>query len=246
MRVYAIGDVHGHLEALRDALARIETDRAATGDHDAPVVQVGDLVDRGPDSRGVIEHLIRLCAADPRVTVLRGNHDNMFAGFLETPPRPDPRLRAGLTWLDPRLGGRETLLSYGVDPDQSPDRLHAEALSRVPQAHRSFLAGLPLSARHGECLLVHAGIRPGIPLEHQDPSDLYWIRSAFLDDRSDHGPLVVHGHSPVKRVEHHGNRLAIDTGAAHGGPLSAVVIEGRRAFLLTPSGRQEIAPNAAP
>jgi serine/threonine protein phosphatase 1 len=245
MRLYAIGDVHGHPDLLRDALDRIETDRARTGDPAAPVVQIGDLVDRGPESRAVVQALMDLTARDPRVTVLKGNHDNMFALFLETPPRPDPRLRPGLTWLHPRLGGLDTLASYGVNPELSADRLHTEAQRAVPQAHRDFLNALPVSVSYGDCLLVHAGIRPGIPLAAQEPSDLYWIRQEFLDDARDHGPLVIHGHTPVDRVEHHGNRLAIDTGAAYGGPLSAVVIEGRQAFLLTPDGRQEIRPDAA-
>ncbi|WP_071675368.1 metallophosphoesterase family protein [Nioella nitratireducens] len=245
MRVYAIGDVHGHLDRLRDALARIEADRALTGDDAAPVVQIGDLVDRGPDSRGVVDFLMQETARDPRLTVLRGNHDNMFAYFLEVAPRQDPRLRLDYTYLHPRIGGLDTLASYGIDPDQSPSALHTEARAKVPRAHHDFLATLPLSFAQGECLLVHAGIRPGIPLDRQDPEDLYWIRHEFLDDTRDHGPLVIHGHTPVEGVEHHGNRLAIDTGAAYGGPLSAVVVEGRRAFLLTDGGRAEIRPHAA-
>lgn len=245
MRLYAIGDVHGHLDLLRAALDRIEADRARTGDHAAPVVQVGDLVDRGPDSRGVVQYLMDLSARDARVTVLKGNHDNMFALFLETPPRPDPRLRADLSWLHPRLGGLETLESYGIAPDQTPEQLHRAALRAVPDTHRAFLSAAPLSFAQGACLLVHAGIRPRVPLAEQRPSDLFWIRHEFLDDPHDHGPLIVHGHTPVDQVEHHGNRLAIDTGAAYGGPLSAVVIEGRQVHLLTPDGRQEIRPHAA-
>lgn len=245
MRIYAIGDVHGHLDLLRAALDRIARDRAAVADQTAPVVQIGDLVDRGPDSRGVVQFLMDETARDPRLKVLLGNHDSMFAAYLRPEPQRDPRLRADLDWLHPRLGGRETLASYGVDPDLPAPEAHAEARRAVPEAHRAFLSALPLSVAHGDCLCVHAGIRPGLPLDRQDPADLYWIRHDFLDDPRDHGPLVVHGHTPVDRVEHHGNRLAIDTGAAYGGPLSAVVIEARRAFLLTEQGRQEIPPNAA-
>jgi len=244
MRAYAIGDVHGHLDLLRAAFARIGADRARTGDATAPVVQVGDLVDRGPDSRGVVDFLMTTCAEDTRLTVLKGNHDNMFSAFLEATPEADPRLRTGLTWLHPRLGGIETLASYGVNADQPAEHIHAEAREKVPESHRRFLAGLPLSLSFGDCLFVHAGIRPGVPIAQQEPSDLYWIRDDFLRDGRDHGALVVHGHSPVDRVEHHGNRLAIDTGAAFGGPLSAVAIEGRRVFLLTDQGREEIRPHA--
>jgi hypothetical protein len=103
----------------------------------------------------------------------------------------------------------------------------------VPEEDRAFLATLPLSHRAGACLFVHAGIQPGVPLEDQDPTDLMWIRDTFLFDTRDHGVLVVHGHTPVAAVEHHGNRLAIDTGAGWDGPVSAVVIEGREAWLLT-------------
>ena len=245
MRVYAIGDVHGHLAKLEGALALIEADRAECGDRDAPLVQVGDLVDRGPDSAATVDYLLDLTRADARVTVLLGNHDNMFVQFMAESPRADPRLRADLTWLNPRLGGLETLASYGVDIDAGPAEIHAQARQAVPPAHVAFLASLPLSFPHGSCLFVHAGIRPGIPIANQDPEDLYWIRHRFLDSRANHGPLIVHGHTPVERVEHHGNRLAIDTGAAYGGPLSAVVIEGRRAWLLTPEGRQEVTPRAA-
>lgn len=244
-RVYAIGDVHGHLDQLHEALARITADRRATGDPSAPVVQIGDLVDRGPDSQGVVRFLMSETARDPRLTVLRGNHDNMLALFLGDSPARDPRLRPQFDYLHPRIGGRQALASWGVDPDLPEDQLHRQARAAVSAAERDFLATLPLSCAFGDCLFVHAGIRPGVPLDRQDPSDLYWIRDEFLLDSRDHGPLVVHGHTPVDRVEHHGNRLAIDTGAAYDGPLSTVVIEGRRAFLLTPSGRQEISPHAA-
>jgi len=245
MRVYALGDVHGQLAKLESALALIEEDRAQRGDQDAPLIQVGDLVDRGPQSAATVARFIELTRADSRITVLLGNHDNMFLRFMETPPAPDPRLRADLTWLNPRLGGQETLASYGVDITAPLTEMHAQARTLVPQEHLDFLARLPLTFAYGDRLFVHAGIRPGVALDRQDPEDLYWIRDEFLLDPSDHGPLIVHGHTPVDRVEHHGNRLAIDTGAAYGGALSAVVIEGRCVWLLTQSGRQEILPHAA-
>jgi serine/threonine protein phosphatase 1 len=122
--------------------------------------------------------------------------------------------------------------------------LRAAALDRVPEAHLAFLRGLPRQFAHEDCLCVHAGIRPGVPLDAQDPEDLIWIRGPFLKDWRDHGPLIVHGHTPVERVEHHGNRLAIDTGAGYGGPVSAVAVEGRAAFLLTNAGRVPLRPLA--
>ncbi|GAA5078664.1 serine/threonine protein phosphatase [Roseibacterium beibuensis] len=237
MTLYAIGDIHGHLTKLRAAHARIDADRAAHGTGSAPLIHIGDLVDRGPDSAGVIAYLMRLRASDPRIVTLTGNHDAMLTRWLETGPGPDPRDPPHVRYLSDKAGGGATLASYDVDPTGPPDEVHEEAVARIPRAHREFLAGLPRWHRAGECLFVHAGIRPGIPFEDQDPEELIWIRDGFLDDPHDHGPLVVHGHTPVEDVTHAGNRLAIDTGAAYGGPLSAVAIEGRDVFLLTEDGR---------
>jgi serine/threonine protein phosphatase 1 len=236
MTLYAIGDIHGHRDQLRAAHELVAADRARHGAGDAPLVHVGDLVDRGPDSAGVVDDLMRLCAADPSCVVLMGNHDAMMVDFLADAPG---------AWLFPANGGRATLASYGVDPDLPEAALQHAARAAVPAAHRAFLRGLPRSFAHDGCFCVHAGIRPGVPLDAQDPDDLIWIRREFLDDPRDHGPLIVHGHSPVAQVEHHGNRLAIDTGAGHGRALSAVVIEGREAALLTPDGREPIRPMAA-
>ncbi|MFW5641438.1 MAG: metallophosphoesterase [Roseicyclus sp.] len=233
MTIYAIGDIHGHLDKLLRAHARIEADRAREGTADAPVIHVGDLVDRGPDSAGVVGHLAEMVARDARVFVLLGNHDAMFLEFLTNrPPRwsDSPYLSAG-------IGGRETLASYGLDVALPARSLHDAAQEVVPVAHCHFLAERPRLHEAGDCVFVHAGIQPGVPLPEQNPADLIWIRDAFLFDTRDHGRLVVHGHTPVIRVEHHGNRLAIDTGAAWDGDLSAVAIEGREAWLLTETGR---------
>lgn len=242
MTLYAIGDIHGHLDLLHAAHARVEADRAREGTSDAALIHVGDLVDRGPDSRGVVQAMMELVAQDQRVRVLKGNHDNMFVLFAEDTPREDPHLRSDLSWLHPRLGGQDTLASYGIDPDQPLEALHREARKVVPPAHIAFLDGLPLSHVQEEVLAVHAGIRPGVPLPEQTQQDLIWIRAGFLDDVTDHGALVVHGHTTVPEVELHPNRLALDTGAAYGGPLSAVAIEGREVFLLTDQGRKKVQP----
>lgn len=242
MRTYAIGDIHGALDKLQAAHARIAADRAATGDRRAPVVHVGDLVDRGPDSRGVIDFLLAGLAQGAPWVVLKGNHDRMFTGFLDDPDGHDPGLRAGLHWLDPRLGGDATLASYGVRGagERMLHDLHAEALRAVPAGHMAFLRGLrPHYLRDG-VLFVHAGVRPGVPLARQSEDDLLWIRGTFHEDRSDHGALVVHGHTPVDDVTHYGNRLNIDTGAGYGKELSAVVIEEGQVWLLGPAGRQPV------
>ncbi len=236
--VYAIGDVHGQLPLLRGALDLIEAD----GGPDAPVVLIGDLVDRGPDSRGVIEHLMAGQAAGRPWTVLKGNHDRMFQWFLEDEPRDDPRLFPHLGWLHPRLGGRATLASYGVPALGWRGRraLHAAARDAVPRAHLDWLAGLPLThetridgAAH---LFVHAGLRPGVPLPEQADEDLLWIRSEW---EAATGPLpwrVVHGHTSLREATDLGHRINLDSGAGHGGSLTAARIEGRSAFVLGPNG----------
>lgn len=239
MRTYAIGDIHGYLDKLESAHRLISRDRVEHDDTLSPVVHVGDMVDRGPDSRGVLDFLLAgLDRGEPWV-VLKGNHDRMFAGFLDDPDHHDAGLRVDLNWIHPRLGGEQTLASYGVTGvgERFLSDLGAAARQAVPAAHREFLGALPTSFARGEALFVHAGIRPGVPFDRQSETDLVWIRSPFLEDTRDHGALVVHGHTPVDMATHYGNRLNIDTGAGYGNALSAVVLEGRDAFLLTPQGR---------
>ncbi len=240
MHIYAIGDIHGHLGLLQVAHDLIADDMAKHGA--GPVIHVGDLVDRGPDSRGVIDYLMQGQARGQDWTVLKGNHDRMFARFLRDPFEPEPGLRADLGWLHPKLGGPSTLASYGVEKaaDRPVARVHAEALDAVPQAHLDYLNGLPVLHRLGETAFVHAGIRPGIALDQQTETDLIWIREPFLSEPASFGPLIVHGHTAIDHATQYGNRLNLDSGAAYGGPLSAVVIEGREAALLTPTGRKKL------
>lgn len=235
MRTYAIGDIHGHLNLLLEAHRLIEDDRT----DDAPIVHIGDLVDRGPDSRGVVEYLRAGIAAGQNWIVLKGNHDRMFQAFLQDARVNDPGLRPDLGWLNPRLGGATTLASYGVQnaADRPVTPVFDEARLAVPQSHRDFLASLPFSYQRGEAVFVHAGIRPGVKMEFQTEDDFVWIREPFLSDLTDHGPLIVHGHTALDAATLYNNRLNLDSGAAYGGPLSAVVIEGRDVFLLTAKGR---------
>ena len=246
MRTYAIGDIHGHLALLQRAHALIAADQAQHGP--APIVHIGDLVDRGPDCAGVISYLIEGLAQGQDWVILKGNHDRMFAGYLEDIAYRDPRLRVDLSYLHPRIGGAATLASYGVKKaaDRPLAPVHAEAVAAVPQAHRDFLNALPIHYARGDAIFVHAGIRPGIPLLAQTEDDLCWIRDSFLDDPRDHGALVVHGHTHLPQATHYGNRLNLDSGAAYGGPLTAVVIEGRDVFELSEKGRHPlpVTPNA--
>lgn len=245
MHSYAIGDIHGQIDLLRQAHDLIARDQARHGA--APVVHIGDLCDRGPDTRGVIDFLMAGIASGQDWVVLKGNHDRMFAGFLGDIAFHDPGLRPDLGWLNPKLGGATTLASYGVAnaADRPIAPVHAEALAAVPQAHLDFLRACPSFFRHSEAIFVHAGIRPGLALEAQDETDLVWIRKPFLEDRSDHGALVVHGHTAIDWPTHYGNRLNLDAGAAYGGPLPPVVIEGRAAFVLTEQGRVRLNPPSA-
>ena len=238
MTTYAIGDIHGHLDLLRRAHDLIAADGGGT------VVHVGDLVDRGPDSRGVVEYLRTGVAAGQPWVVLKGNHDRMFSRFLKDPMEPEDGLRADLSWLHPKLGGGATLASYGVRnaSDRPVRKVHAEAVQSVPADHRAFLAALPMMHNVPGAVFVHAGIKPGVPLDQQAETDLVWIRGAFLTARIDHGALIVHGHTAIDAATHYGNRLNIDSGAAYGGPLSAVVLEGSEAFHLTPQGRVRLVP----
>lgn len=240
MHLYAIGDIHGHLDLLTAAHDRIADDMARHGA--GPVIHVGDLVDRGPDSRGVIDFLVDGLAHGRDWVVLKGNHDRMFARFLKDPQEPEPGLRADLGWLNPKLGGPDTLRSYGVAnaADRPVAKVHTDAVAAVPQSHVAFLAGLPVLHRAGDSVFVHAGVRPGVALERQIETDLVWIREPFLSFPESFGPLVVHGHTAIDDATHYGNRLNLDSGAAYGGPLSAVVIEGREAALLTREGRRKL------
>lgn len=242
MRLYAIGDVHGQLEELEAAHDRIFRD----GGQDALIAHVGDLTDRGPDSRGVIEYLLQGRQNGRPWVVVRGNHDRFLPKFMNDPEWIDSSLSTPTHWLDhPGLGAAETLQSYGLDTGKPRAALHAEALKAVPRSHAQFLGGLPLWYLHPLALVVHAGIRPGIDLQDQDEEDLVWIRKGFLESEADHGPLVVHGHTAIKTAVHYGNRLNIDGGAGYGNPLCAVVIEEDAVHLLTDGGRVPLLPQSS-
>ncbi|MCV2893543.1 metallophosphoesterase [Lentibacter sp. XHP0401] len=236
--IYAIGDIHGQYELLLDALTLIELD----GGKDARVISLGDLVDRGPDSRAVIETLMNGMAQGRNWSVVMGNHDRLFEQFLRTGVASHPKMRPSYTWFSKPLGGLETLASYGVDLALPEAKLHAAALEAVPEEHRAFLEGLPLFAEAGDCLFVHAGIQPGLPLGWQTEDDLIWIRDAFLNHQDPFDKLVIHGHTAVEAPEHMGNRVNIDSGAGFGRALTAVAIEGREVFVLEEDGRRPLTP----
>ncbi len=234
--IYAIGDIHGQLALLKDVLDRIERD----GGPEARIVFLGDYVDRGPDSRGVIDLLANGLADGRDWICLKGNHDRLFEWFIAPPsPRQDPHLLVGYHWFHERIGGIETAASYGID---TIDRVRQKALAAdmraaVPDSHLRFLQDLRLSYAEAGKFFAHAGVRPDVPLDRQDEEDLLWIRHEFLKNTRDHGALIVHGHTPVDAPDLRANRLNLDTGAAYGGPLTAAVFDGDEIFILEPSGR---------
>jgi serine/threonine protein phosphatase 1 len=218
-RVYAIGDIHGRLDLLHKLLELIEADDAGSG-LDRTVIFMGDYVDRGPESKGVIDLL--LGQKTSAVLCLRGNHDQAVLDFLA-----DAKFYR--QWRE--FGAPETLLSYGVMPPRFEDdadfeRARVEFEQKLPPEHLRFFSALPYSHAVGDYLFVHAGLRPGVALERQDPHDLLWIRDEFLLSRLSFGKIVVHGHSPTPGPVRRPNRIGIDTGAYATGRLTAVVLEG--------------------
>jgi serine/threonine protein phosphatase 1 len=232
-RLYAIGDVHGCLDLLDGLLARIEADHLARGgDKEGVLVLLGDLIDRGPHSRQVVERVRNGPLASFSTIVLAGNHEEVFLRLLDNDLGIEPGLLQ--QWLS--FGGAECLQSYGIDPSGLLALDETEALQKIrraiPPEQRAFLRELGDSFSFGDYLFVHAGIRPGISLHEQSVVDLRWIRQPFLSDRRDHGPLVIHGHTISREIDERPNRIGIDTGAYCFGVLTAVAIEaGDRWFL---------------
>lgn len=232
LRLYVVGDIHGMAAPLEQAHALIRTDYARHGEGRRPVlIYLGDYVDRGPDSRRVLDILCGE-AALPGATrhFLKGNHEVALIGFLDEPT-------AHGDWLE--FGGLETLESYGVriPPGLSArERLAAlsAALARnMPPAHRAFLDVLELSADYGDYLFVHAGINPFIPLERQNPEDLMWIREPFLETPLWSGRRIVHGHTVSDQPEFRPHRIGIDTGAYLTGRLTVLALCGKEATVLS-------------
>jgi serine/threonine protein phosphatase 1 len=227
--VYAIGDLHGRLDLLEAMEAAIARDIAAIRPARPLICYLGDYIDRGPDSAGVID---RLCGpfddGVPRV-FLKGNHEDRMLDFLENPAANGP------SWMT--FGGREALLSYGLDPPGGEDpcdwpRLRDALLGVLPPAHLAFLHALRLAFVWRGYLFVHAGVDPARPLRAQRPHDLMWIREPFLSSEEDWGPVVVHGHVITQEPQFRPNRIGIDTGAYRSGRLTCLVLrDGERRII---------------
>lgn len=227
-RAYVIGDVHGKLDLLNELLGKIHRDLERLPAKRAILVFVGDLIDRGPDSAGVIELLRTYRRPGVKTIFLLGNHEEVMLRILDGDASHISQ------WL--KFGGAQCLASYGIDPAGLAAMSDAEAVaairSAVPGEHSRFLHGFADSFRFGDYLIVHAGIRPGIDLEQQLQSDLRWIREPFLGDRRDHGFVVIHGHTITEGIDERPNRIGIDTGAYATGVLSALALHGADRWVL--------------
>lgn len=225
-RVYAVGDIHGRLDLFAALAEAIDEDDGRRGYADTTVVLLGDLIDRGPDSAGVLA-AAREWQQRRRVRIITGNHEEMFLESLTNAER----MRSFL-----RFGGRETILSYPVDAQAfhlaAPDEAQALMRAAVPAEDIAFIAGFEEQVAIGDYLFVHAGIRPGQPLDAQDLQDLRWIREPFLSHQGDHGMVVVHGHTISVEAQVQGNRIGIDTGAFMSGQLTALGLEGTERWLI--------------
>jgi serine/threonine protein phosphatase 1 len=238
-RAYAVGDIHGRLDLLDQLLAQIERDSECRAPRKTLLIFLGDLIDRGPDSRGVVERLRNYRHDRIRPYFLGGNHEEVLL-----------RLLAGergilASWL--QFGGSECLQSYGFDPATLIERSETTALAMIkeaiPESHARFLGSFADTLRFGDYLFVHAGIRPKIDLSLQSQADLRWIRSPFLDEDCDHGFVVVHGHTISEVVEERPNRIGIDTGAYRSGILTALALEEADRWTLDTSAPDTASPH---
>jgi len=221
-RVYAIGDIHGCATQLANLHAKIQQDLAQRPTGSALLLHVGDYVDRGVDTRGVIDRLVdRSPIPGTDMVNLMGNHENTMIEAL------NGERAAATDWLF--TGGRPSLQSYGVDPDSPRETWR----SNVPDAHIRFLRELKLMHLEGGYAFVHAGVRPGVPLAEQARDDVLRMRQPFLYSEMNFGAVVVHGHSPVKAPVIRHNRIAIDTGAVFGGDMTCLVLEDDLLGFLT-------------
>ena len=231
MRIYAVGDIHGRLDLLNELLARIGDDMSSRPATRSVSIFLGDYIDRGPSSRETIDRLIAHAEANESV-FLKGNHEQIAISCLRD---------RGLfeRWM--RLGGRETLMSYGItlaalSDDKQIVRLQAAFHEALPQSHFRFFRDLQSSYTCGDYFFAHAGVKPDIPLSRQKESDLLWIRQEFLSSYDDFGKIVIHGHTPTRGIQVEPNRVNIDTGAFATGRLTCLVIDEASLSVIDTSG----------
>ena len=229
LRVYAIGDIHGRNDLLQLLLGQIDADDASREPAETHLIFLGDLMDRGPDSAGVIETAMALYKERQNIRFLMGNHEEIFVRACR---KNDPKV----TRFFLRIGGEATVLSYPITRDEyitlDMNELTERLATVVPQAHLNFIDSFEDQIVIGDYAFVHAGIRPGVPLAEQKPSDLRWIREEFVDQRGDLEKVVVYGHTIYDEVEERGSRIGIDTGAYASDKLTALGLEGGERWYL--------------
>jgi len=239
-RVYAVGDIHGRADLLTKLLDELRSD-AKVGEYEGRPILIflGDYVDRGFQSKDVISILLGNAVSPFETYFLKGNHEQAMLQFLG-----DPAI--GPRWAE--YGGAETLVSYGVQPPRTRTSLDewaqasADLQEALPSEHLYFLKSLELSVRVGDYVFVHAGVRPGVPLDQQKEHDLLWIREDFLNDRRNLGAVIVHGHTPITRPYRDGRRISLDTGAYLSGKLTAARFEHDAVEFIMTGQLREAAP----
>ncbi len=221
-RVYAIGDIHGRNDLLNKLIEKIISDDGDRGDAKSEIIFLGDLVDRGPDSSGVIETAMRLKQELGDVRFLMGNHEEVYLKAAEGNEKAAKFFN--------RIGGKETILSYEITMKEYLGMDNAELAERIPQLfpqkHVDFIKGFEDMIIVGDYAFVHAGIRPGVPLEEQTPNDMRWIREEFLSSKEPHEKVIIYGHTIDNDVIEKANRIGIDTGAYYTEKLTAIGLEG--------------------
>jgi Calcineurin-like phosphoesterase len=227
IRVYAIGDIHGRADLLKNVFGAIDHHLARAGPARALHVFLGDYIDRGPASRQTIDLLIERGRSHESI-FLKGNHEAFLFEVLQDTSKLN-------LWKE--YGGFQTLMSYGLAPSMKPDQdeqrqLVQALVNGMPPDHRRFFGGLRPSFVCGDFFFVHAGVKPGVPLQRQREADLLWIREEFLESEEDFGKVIVHGHTPVIKAEIRPNRINIDTGAYATGILTLLTIQGERLFVI--------------
>ncbi len=230
LRVYAIGDVHGHLDLLLELIEMIKEDLREHPVDRSIELYLGDYIDRGPSSREVLEYLRQSDSVCDERICLKGNHEQTVIDFLRDPDRLK-------NWA--RYGGMEMLRSYGIEEGKPMTSaackgIHKQFVAAFPQIDMEWCRDLPTSASFGDYFFAHAGVRPGVPLEQQSDKDLLWIRDEFLSSNKYHGKFIVHGHTPANEPEVHTNRINVDTCAYGTGVLTCLVLEGEdKSFMAT-------------
>ncbi|MEL6258013.1 MAG: metallophosphoesterase family protein [Pseudomonadota bacterium] len=233
-RIYAVGDIHGRADLLLHLMSKIRDEITPRAEAERVIlIFLGDYIDRGFQSRKVIEFLVEEAFEDIETVFLKGNHEDALLRFLSDPT-------FGSQWA--HYGGAETLASYGVKPPTLPGtteqwrEVHAQFTEAFPDSHRKFLETLEIVAQFGDYVFVHAGLRPGAPVAAQKERDMLWIREQFLADKTPFEQMVVHGHTPIEAPYHDHRRIGVDTGAYLSGKLTAVRLIGERVeFISTDS-----------